>query len=141
MWSAFLEDLLTPAKVFSLVTQKQDLHIIETFKGEEKTKLNYKRLLKKVQRNFNPTLKSVTKDIEGESDGDDEVDDPVYQGQSLKYYRRGKQYIADHCAYLIERISACNNDRYWFDDANTNTSKTSNDHLILPICKALNASA
>ena len=69
------------------------------------------------------------------------MDDPVYQGQRLKYYRRGKQYIADHCAYLIERIIACYNDRYWFDDANTNTSKTSNDHLILPICKALNASA
>ena len=134
MRSAFLEDLLTPAKVFSLVTQKQDLHIIETFKGEEKTKLNYKRLLKKVQRNFNqlfelPTLKSVIKEIEGESDDDDEVDDPVYQGQRLKYYRRGKQYIADHYAYSIERIIACYNDRYWFDDANTNTSKTSNDHL------------
>ena len=69
------------------------------------------------------------------------MDDPVYQGQRLKYYRRGKQYIADHYAYLIERIIACYNDRYWFDNANTNTSKTSNDHLILPIFNALNASA
>ena len=77
MRSAFLKDLLTPAKVFSLVTQKQDLHIIETVEGVEKTKLNYKRLLKKVQRNFNPTLKSVTKDIEGESDKDGEVDYPA----------------------------------------------------------------
>ena len=87
------------------------------------------------------TLQSVIKEIEGESDDDDddEVDDPVYQGQRLKYYRRGKQYIADHCAYLIERIIACYNDRYWFNDANTNTSKTSNDRLILPICKVLNA--
>ena len=41
---------------------------------------------------------------------------------------------------LIERIIACYNDRYWFDDANTYTSKTSNDHLILPIYKAKNAS-
>ena len=94
MQSALLKDLLTPAKVFSLVTQKQDLHIIETVEGEEKTKLNYKRLLKKVQRNFNqlfelPTLKSVIKEIEEESDDDDEVDDPVYQGQRLKYYRSG----------------------------------------------------
>ena len=82
MRSAFIKDLLTPAKVFSLVTQKQDLHIIETVEGVEKTKLNYKRLLKKVQRNFNhlfelPTLKSVIKEIEGESDDDDKVDDPV----------------------------------------------------------------
>ena len=143
----FLKDLLTPAKVFSLVTQKQDPHIIETVEGVEKTKRNYKRLLKKVQHDSNqvfelPTLKSVIKEIEGESDDDDEVDDHVYQGQRLKYYRRGKQYIADHCAYLIERIIACYNDRYWFDDdANINTSKTSNDHLMLSICKALNASA
>ena len=82
MQSAFLKDLLTPAKVSSLVTQKQDLHIIERFEGVEKTKPNYKRRLKKVQRNFNqlfelPTLKSVIKEIEGESDEDDEVDDPV----------------------------------------------------------------
>ena len=69
------------------------------------------------------------------------MDDPVYQGQRLKYYRRGKQYIADHYAYSIEGIIACYNDRYWFDNANTNTSKTSNDHRILPISKALNASA
>ena len=44
-------------------------------------------------------------------------------------------------AYLIECTIACYNDRHWFEDANTNTSKTSNDHLILPICKSLNASA
>ena len=36
MRSAFLKDLLTPAKVFSLLTQKQDLHIIETVEGVEK---------------------------------------------------------------------------------------------------------
>ena len=48
---------------------------------------------------------------------------------------------------MIERIIACYNDRYWFDqgvfpwfdDANTNTSKTSRDHLIFAICKVLNA--
>ena len=78
MRSAFLKDLLTPAKVFSLVTQKQDLHIIETVEGVEKIKRNYKQLLKKVQRYSNqvselPTLKSVIKEIEGESDDDKEV--------------------------------------------------------------------
>ena len=61
--------------------------------------------------------------------------------QRLKYYRRVEQYIADHSVYLIESIIAGHNDRYWFDDANNNTSKTSNDHLILPIFKELNASA
>ena len=45
--SALLKDLPIPAKVFSLVTQKQDLHIIETVEGVEKTKQKYKQLLKK----------------------------------------------------------------------------------------------
>ena len=126
--SAFLNDLPTPAKVSSLVTQKQDPHIIEAVKGVEKNKRNHKRLLKKVQRDSNqvyelPTLKSVIQVIEEESDDDDEMDDPVYQGQRLKYYRRGKQYIACHCADLLVRIIACYYDRYWFDDTNTNTSK------------------
>ena len=69
---AFLNDLLTPAKVSSLVTQKQDPHIIEVVKGVEKNKRNHKRLLKKVQRDSNqvyelPTLKSVIQLIEEES--------------------------------------------------------------------------
>ena len=78
MRSGSLKDLLTPAKVFSLITQKQDLHIIGTVEGVEKTKRYHKRLLKKVQRNFNqlfelPTFMPVIKEIEEESDDEDEV--------------------------------------------------------------------
>ena len=66
MRSAFLIDLLTPSKVFSLLTQKPNSRIIETVGGAEKTKRNYKRLLKKVQGDSNkvfelPTLKSGRK--------------------------------------------------------------------------------
>ena len=86
MRSAFRKHLLISAKVFSFVTQKQDSRIIETVGGAERSKRNYKRLLKKVQGDSNkvfelPTLKSVIREIEGESDDGDEVDDPVYQGQ------------------------------------------------------------
>ena len=51
--SAFLKVSLTPAKVSNLVTQMQDLHIIEAVEVVEKTKWNYKRILKKVQRDSN----------------------------------------------------------------------------------------
>ena len=47
--SAFLKDVLSPAKVFSLITQKKDPHIIETVEGVEQTKRAYRRLLKKFQ--------------------------------------------------------------------------------------------
>ena len=43
----FLKDLLTSLTT-SLVTQKQYLHKIETVESVEKTKPNYKRLLKQV---------------------------------------------------------------------------------------------
>ena len=60
--SAFLKDLLIPAKIFSLVTQKQDPNVIETSDGVEKTRRDYKKLLKKFQWDQNselPTLKAV----------------------------------------------------------------------------------
>ena len=57
---------------------------------ENQTKRNYKRILKKGQRDTNqvfelPILKSVIKEIKGERDEEDEVDNPVYQGQRMKY--------------------------------------------------------
>ena len=142
--SAFLKDLLTPAKAFSLVTQKQNPSIMETVEGVEKTKRGYKKLLQKFKRDSNqvfelPTLKAVVTEIEGDGlDGD-----PVYQGQRLKYYGRGKQYIADNCAYLVQCILDCYDERYWFDDddAEEMDGFTTNDHLIFSICKVLNASA
>ena len=112
--SAFLKDLLTPAKIFSLVTQKQDPNVMETVEAVEKTSRNYKKLLRKFKRDNNqvfelPTLKAVISEMEGNNELDGE---PMYQGQRLKYYRRGKQYIADHCVYLVESIINCYNERY-----------------------------
>ena len=86
-----------------------------------------------------PTLKAVINEIEGENGGD-EVVEPSYQGQRLKYYSRNKQYVADNCVYMLERIIKCYNDRYWFDN-NAESNSTSNDHLIFPICKIINAAA
>ena len=62
--NAFLKYVLTPAKVFSLVTQKEDPNIIETVESVEKTEKDYKKLLKKFEQNQDsvfelPTLKAV----------------------------------------------------------------------------------
>ena len=108
--SAFLKDL--PAKIFSLVTQKQDPNVMETVEAVEKTSRNYKKLLRKFKRDNNqvfelPTLKAVISEMEGNNELDGE---PMYQGQRLKYYRRGKQYIADYCVYLVESIINCYNE-------------------------------
>ena len=87
-----------------------------------------------------PTLKAVINEIEGEGNCDDESWEPLYQGQRLKYYQRGKQYIHDNCVYMLERIIQCYNERYWFEEETENDSST-NDHLIFPICKIINAAA
>ena len=75
--SAFLKDVLTPAKVFSLATQKEDPNIIETVEYVKKTEKDYKKLLKKFEQNQDsvfelPTLKAVTAEIEGNDDMDGE---------------------------------------------------------------------
>ena len=44
--SAFLKDVLTSAKIFCLVTRNKDRNIVETVESFERTKNNYKRLLK-----------------------------------------------------------------------------------------------
>ena len=52
-----------------------------------------------------------------------------------------RQYIADHCCFLVESIIKCYEDRYWFDDDVENADGTTNDHLVFHICKSLNSTA
>ena len=88
----FLKDLLTLAKIFSLVTQKDEPKIIEIGDAVEKTRRDYKKNLKKFQRDQNsvfelPLLKAVITEVEG----NDEEGDPIYQDQKRHNYLRGKQ--------------------------------------------------
>ena len=140
---AFLKDLLTPAKIFSLVTQNKDPNIIETVQSVGRTKKDYKKLLKKFEENQDlvfelPTLKAVIAEIEGNGEVDGE---PLYQGQRIKYYTRAKRFIGDHCCFLVESIIKCYEDRYYFEDDIENANGTTNDHLIFHICKVLNSTA
>ena len=142
--SAFLKDILLPAKIFSLITQKENPNIIETVESVERTKKEYKKLLKKFRQNHDsvfelPTLKAVVDEIEKNADMDGES---LYHGQKVKYYGRAKQYISDHCCMLIESIIKCYEDRYWLhNDLERAADGTTNDHLILHICKVLNSAA
>ena len=51
--SAFQKDLLATAKNFSLVTHKQDSNVVETVEAIKNTRRDYKKLLKKNQRDQN----------------------------------------------------------------------------------------
>ena len=139
--SCLLKDLLAPAKIFSLITQKEHPNIMETVEAVDKTKNDYKKLLTKFEKNQDsvfelPALKSVINEIEESVDSDDNY---FYHGQKLKYYTRAKRYIADHCVFLVKSIIQCYDNRYWFDSVNESSDGTTNDHLIFHICKILNS--
>ena len=75
-----------PAKIFSLITQKENPNIIETVEAVERTRKEYKRLLKKFKQNKDsvfelPTLKAVIDEIEKNADMDGES---LYHGQKVK---------------------------------------------------------
>ena len=82
--------MLTTAKIFRLVTQNKDPNITKTVESVERTKKNYKKLVKKFERNQElvselPTLKAVIAEIEGNGKINGEL---LHQGQKIKYYGR-----------------------------------------------------
>lgn len=82
--------MLTTAKIFRLVTQNKDPNISKTVESVERKKKNYKKLVKKFERNQElvselPTLKAVIAEIEGNGKINGEL---LHQGQKIKYYGR-----------------------------------------------------
>ena len=49
--SASFKDALADAKIFSLLTQKQNIDILKIFEAVESTKSSYQRLRKKLEKN------------------------------------------------------------------------------------------
>ena len=67
--SALFKDVLATAKIFSLLTQKQNIDILKIFETVESTTNSYQRLRKKLEKNPEyvfqlPTLKMVIEEIE-----------------------------------------------------------------------------
>ena len=83
-----------------------------------------------------PLRKAVITEVEG----NDEDGDPIYQHQKLHNYLRGKQYIKDHCVFLVERILKCYEERYWSETSVGEDASvvTTCDHLLLDVCNVLN---
>ena len=148
--SCFFVDVLTPAKIFSLQTQKSDISIINIVDCVDTTKRNYKKLLKQFESDKNnafvllPTLKSVINEIENSEDGE-----PEYQGQKLKFYLNEKEYLKNHCINIIKAIVMCYEDRYSsiLSDNNNESSGISDDEnmeisdgdsMLFDVCCILN---
>ena len=69
--AAFLLDVLTEAKIFSLYTQKSDSNLIEIVGAAQSTKCHYVKLQKKMEKNPEfvftlPTLASVISEVKKE---------------------------------------------------------------------------
>ena len=99
--SVFLKNLLTLADS-SLVMQNDEPNIIEIGDAIEKTQRDYKKILRKFQRDKNSVFElPLPKAVVTEVEGNDEEGDPIYQDQKLHSYLRGKQYIKDYCVFLV----------------------------------------
>ena len=81
-------NLLVEVKQFSLITQEKNINVIKIFNAVEKTKSNYKRLLKRIKENNEyilnlPNLKIVTAKVKSNKDNNGV---PKYQEHKLMNY-------------------------------------------------------
>ena len=111
--SALFKDVLATAKIFSLLTQKQNIDILKIFETVESTKNSYQRLRKKLEKNPEyvfqlPTLKMVIEEIEVNT----EDGEPLYQNMNVHYHSREKQFIKNHCVETVDAIIHCYEKRY-----------------------------
>ena len=60
--SALFKDVLADAKIFSLLTQKQNINILKIFEVVESTKNSYQRLRKKWEKNPEYVFQLPTQD-------------------------------------------------------------------------------
>ena len=137
--SAFLSDLLSPAKFLSLATQDGNIDIITIVNLVRATHEKYTKLAKiysshpeKIFEQM-PTLKEVLSKIN---------DQNQYQGTKLKYLQREKDYLEGNVSTVIQNIIDCFDQRYGvlIDEVDENTVKESveGDKMLSDICKILN---
>ena len=137
--SAFLFDLLSPAKILSLVTQKECEDIITIVSLVQSTREKYKKLQKIYEANPEkvfeqmPTLRSVLGKIN---------DNNEYRGIKLKYLDREKEFIKNNCSSLIQGIVNCFDERYGSIIENSPTEgikeAVEGDTLLAHFCVILN---
>ena len=100
----FFMNLLVEVKQFSLITQEKNINVIKIFNAAEKTKSNYKRLLKRIKENNEyilnlPNLKIVTAKVKSNKDNNGV---PKYQGHKLMNYSWKVHQLLDVASYIVE---------------------------------------
>ena len=140
----YLLTLQQKQNIFSLITQEQNIDIIHISDSVENTKHNYKRLLKKLQKNLAyvfqlPTDKLVTE----ETESNDEDGEPMYQNQKVQFHYREKSFIEEYIAQIVERVVPCFEKRYgnlYSNLAGTsiNIHSDDSDCIIFDKCRKLN---
>ena len=106
--AAFLLDVFTEAKIFSLYTQKSDSNLIDIVGAAKSTKRHYVKLRKKMENNPEfvltfPRLPSVICEVKKDND----TESWLYQDQMLKHLNQAKGYIHSHAVDIINKIIAC----------------------------------
>ena len=134
-------DVLSAAKQFSLVTQKSDIDIVSIVDSIERTKRNYKKLLRKFEADAEniftlPTLKSLVGAVESDEEGGASC-----QGQKLKYYTREKQYLRNHGVHMVRSILSCYKERCSdvYSETGDNNAVSDDEKVLFDVCQVLNS--
>ena len=152
MQSSLLIDILEPVQNLSLITQKNNLSIIDVVDGVEKTKTKYLQLLKRLDEEENfifttfLTFKKIVKKIEKD---ENESGEPMYQGEKIKCYTQKNKYLVDNAARIIKSIVE-HTEEHYSNVYNKDYMRTvenakyvlpdEGDSLLFDICSILNSS-
>ena len=148
---SLLIDILEPAQNVSLITQRNNLSIIDVVDAVEITKTKYPRLLKKLDEEENfiftafPTFKKIVKNIKEDENESGGIKVSGWKNKTL--YTR-KKYLLDNAAHIIKNIVERIEEHYSnvYNKDYTKTVENSKyvlsdegDSLLLGICGILNS--
>ena len=136
--SAFLSDILEPAKIISLVSKKESSDIIETGnyikRGKETYQHWYKKFTASPEKVFElPNMKSVLEKLDEENQ--------TFQGVRITYVAREKQYTQDWAPSVIQNIISCIDKRFGKLDGSSDdvtAEAKEGDDTLFHICRVLN---
>ena len=136
--SAFLSDILEPAKIISLVSKKESSDIIETAdyikRGKETYQRWYKKFTASPEKVFElPNMKSVLDKLDEKNQ--------TFQGVRITYVAREKQYIQDRAPSVIQNIISCIEKRFGKLDGSSDdvtAEAKEGDDTLFHICRFLN---
>ena len=155
VFGALFFDLLEPAKILSLTTQKEDIDLIKVVESIGSTQRRYTGLLDRITKDPEaifgfPRLKSLVSQIKSSNFFNSPLSDVTthkYQDTVLLYFTLAKEKLRKAASKILQSICQCFHQIY--GELTTNETKdtyvqetvTQGDDLLYHICRILNTNS